>query len=141
MINISKKLILFLLATTCVLPMCAANKDKSVKAYVFGFAASFNDSIVYLTDIQELAPAYVTKKHKHLIDRSEYSYQLRNHIIQQQSEAHPTVVTFFKLNRKDAEKKYAKIKRKYTEKAKGKYIVKYLKTEEFRYQPIAREQE
>ena len=32
------------------------------KAYMFGFVASFNDSTVYFTDIQELDSVWVTKK-------------------------------------------------------------------------------
>ena len=115
-------------------------KERNVKAYIFGFAASFNDSTVYISDIQEVATAYVTQKHKHLVDRNEYSYQLRNYLTNQQSGAHPTVVTFYALSRKDAEKKYAKVKRKYTEKAKGRYIVKYIKPEDFQYTPVAHEQ-
>lgn len=129
-----------MLGAMLLLPTDMSAKDDNVKAYMFGFAASFNDSIVYITDIQEVPTAYVTHKHKFLKDRSEYSYQLRNHLTRQQPSSHPTVATFYALNRKDAEKKYAKIKRKYTEKAKGRYIVKYIKADEFHYEPIAHEE-
>lgn len=132
---------LLALATALLMPSSASAKDDNVKAYLFGFAASFNDSTVYLTDIHEVATAYVTNKNKHLVDRNAYSYQLRKHLTDQQPDSHPTVVTFYALNRKAAEKKYAKIKRKYTEKAKGRYIVKYIKPEEFHYEPVAHEQQ
>lgn len=139
--NQLRKLLGILAVTLLVaIPLHAAPKDKNVTAYLFGFAASFNDSIVYITDIQEVATAYVTKKHNHLVDRSEYSYQLRNYLTEQRPGTHPTAVTYFALNRKKAEKKYAKLKRKYTEKAKGRYIVIYVKPEEFKYQTVAREE-
>lgn len=39
------------------------SKNKCVpKVYVFGLAASFNDSIVYLTNIQELDSAWIDDK-------------------------------------------------------------------------------
>ena len=44
---------------------------------MFGFSASFNDSTVNFTDIQAVN-AYVENNHTHfLVNRDEYSYQLR----------------------------------------------------------------
>ena len=56
--NQLRKLLGVLAVTLLVaIPLHAAPKDKNVTAYLFGFAASFNDSIVYITDIQEVATA------------------------------------------------------------------------------------
>lgn len=42
------------------------------KIYAFGFAASFNDSIVYFTDIQEIDSAWVGEKNEFLVNRENY---------------------------------------------------------------------
>ena len=58
----------------------ASAKVKCVpKVYAIGFAASFNDSIVYFTDIQEIDSAWINDKNKFLIGRDNYSYQLKNY--------------------------------------------------------------
>ena len=141
MSNYAKMLGMLAFAIAMLLPATASAKDKGQTLYMFGFAASFNDSTVYITDIQAVPNARLTRKHNHLVDRNDYSYQLRNHLVQQSPDSHPTVVTFFAKNQKDATKKYDKIYRKYTAKAKGRYIVVFIKQEEFKYQPIAQEQE
>lgn len=43
-----------LLLTACAFFVCAAASAGNNKVYLYGFAASFNDSTVYFTDIQEL---------------------------------------------------------------------------------------
>ena len=64
---------LFGLTTT----ITAKDAYKAVKVYMFGFSASFNDSTVNFTDIQAV-DAYVENNHTHfLVNRDEYSYQLR----------------------------------------------------------------
>ena len=49
------------------------------KAYMFGFSASFNDSIVYFTTIQEVDSVWFTQKKNMLAGRSNYSNQLRDY--------------------------------------------------------------
>ena len=39
------------------------------KAYMFGFSASFNDSIVYFTDIQEVDSVWFMQKRKLLAEK------------------------------------------------------------------------
>ena len=41
------------------------------KLYIFGFSASFKNSIVYLTNIQELDSAWVDSKSKFLCGRDQ----------------------------------------------------------------------
>ena len=52
----------------------------------------------------------------------------------QEGVATPTCITCFALKRKDAEKKYARLKRKYS--ANGKFIVKDIKPSDFSYESI-----
>ena len=46
---------------------------------MFGFSASFNDSIVYFTTIQEVDSVWFTQKKNMLAGRSNYSNQLREY--------------------------------------------------------------
>ncbi len=103
------------------------------KAYVFGFAISFTDSTVYLTEIQQMDSLWIENK-TFMLDRDNYSYQLKNYLVQQGQE-HRACMMFFAVKRKDIDKKYEKIKKKYI--TKGHYYVSYLRESDFQFQPIA----
>lgn len=123
-------IILIAIAFAASATMSHAKNEKVDKIYMFGFAASFNDSVVYFTDIQALDSGWVNSKSKFLANRSQYSYQLKNYL-SEQGEEHRTCVTFYALKQKDIEKKYAQMKRKYT--AKGSFDVKYISHDAFRF--------
>ena len=137
--KIMKKYILALALTVvslcCSLSSWGANR--ATKVYLFGFAASFNDSTVYFTEVQELDSAYIDSKTKFLYSRENYSYQLRDHLTAAGANT-PTCVTCFALKRKDIDKKYANLKKKYTK--GGKFIVKEVKSTDFHYQAIKPEE-
>ena len=63
-----------LFATTVI----SAKRTAVDKVYMFGFAASFNDSTVYFTNVQTVDSAWMDTKTKFLLGRDNYSYQLRN---------------------------------------------------------------
>lgn len=133
------RIIKCLIATAMLLgiSMQVSAKDKEVsKVYMFGFAASFNDSTIYITDIQEIKGAYVAERTKFLVNRDEYSYQLRNYL-QGQGNAFPTCITSYAYDRKTIEKKFAKIKKRYIDKNKGRYIIVNISNEQFTYQPVS----
>ena len=71
-----KTLLFILAALVATTTLYAAGKKTRV--YVYGFAASFNDSIVYFTDIQTLDSATIASKSGFLYGRDNYSYQLRD---------------------------------------------------------------
>ena len=130
-----RKLILTLVVALTALTASAVNKPE--KVYMYGFAASFNDSTVYFTSLQEIDSVYIDSKTKFLYSRDNYSYQLRDYLSAHGAENY-TCTTVFALNRKAAEKKYAKLRKRYTQ--GGKYTVKDLsKTDSF-FVPI-KEQE
>ena len=106
------------------------------KAYMFGFVASFNDSTVYFTDIQEVDGVWVSKKKHYLTGKNNYSYQLRNFFTQERNLPHRTCVVVCSEKKKDVEKKYAKMKQQYIYKSKGSYDVRYLPESEFRFQAV-----
>ena len=90
-------------------------QDRKTSVYLFGFSASFNDSTVYITDIQEVEDAWINNKSGFLVNRDAYSYQLQNYLKQKGGQT-PTCITFFALKHKDIQKKYEKIKEKYIRK-------------------------
>jgi hypothetical protein len=124
-----------LLAVLAYVPSLAQNRVVP-KAYMFGFVASFTDSIVFFTDIQEVDSVWLMPKKNILAGRSNYSYQLRNFCADSLGFKNRTVVVVSSLKRKDIEKKYAKMKKNYTEKHAGKYDVHYIDASEFHFTPV-----
>jgi hypothetical protein len=133
-----------LLIVTALLVGCVINGNakgyRPAKIYMFGFAASFNDSTVYLTDIQIVNAYLVNNRTKFLANREDYSYQLRNYLQSNGLEAYPTCITMFAENEKDATRKYLKLKERY-EKSKKKYSIKSLKDSQFKYTPVEPDQQ
>ena len=117
--------------TMVTLCISAANKPRTV--YMYGFAASFNDSTVYFTEIQQMDSAYIDSKTKFLYGRSDYSGQLRSYLASVGFKD-ATCITSFALNRKITEKIYLKLRKKYLQ--GGHYNIKYIKTSDFKYQPV-----
>ena len=128
---------MFFLCLAMLLAVTAANAvEKPTKIYIYGFSASFNDSTVYLTDIMEVDSAWINTKTKFLYGRSSYSYQLKTYL-QEQGVATPTCIVSYAMTRKDAEKKYVKLKRKYTNSKGEDFIVKYIPATDFKFYPVS----
>ena len=104
--------------------------QKQERLYVYGVATSFNDSTVYITEIQQLDSAWVDTKTGFLYSRNNYSFQLRDHL-KANGFATPTCVTYFAKTRKEIEKKYVAIKKRYA--TIGHYNVKYVTKHDFTY--------
>lgn len=123
----------------------AKGNSSNQTAYLFGLSASFNDSTVYITDIQEVSPVMYAPKTRFLMNREGYSSQLKGYI-QGLGIEHPTCITFYSPNYKKITKQLEKIKNKYAPKPSKKkhkkknaprYEVHYLSGEQFSYQVIA----
>lgn len=128
-----------LLMTMGTLSTAVEAKPKQVpKVYIFGFSASFKNAVVYITDIQELDSAWIDSKTKFLLGRDTYSTQLKDYLTQSVNDPHRTCVVMFSTEKAKAEKKYMKLKRTYTVKAKAKdgYEVKYLDRKDFEFEPV-----
>ena len=97
-----------LLATTVT-----AKKQSVQKIYIYGMAATFTDTIVYFTPIQEVDSAWVDTKTNFLQGRENYSYQLREYLTSQQM-PHRTCVVIYNQDRQKLEKEFLKMKRIYT---------------------------
>lgn len=126
--------VIILALMLCSVETQAKGSNSSKKgAFIYGFAFSFKDSTVYITDIQELPTARVIGKAKFLYGRDNYSFQLRDYLSEHGMTA-PTCITSFATDKKDVEKDYIKFRKRYSPE-KG-FTVKYLNTSEFKYQPV-----
>ena len=130
------KYIALAVVLTAFLPAHAEKKPKTTKAYLFGFVANFTDSVVYFTDIQEFDNVTILRKSKFLKDRDSYSDQLRYYFTNKLNMPNRTCIVSFGLTRKEAEKKYVKMRKLYTEKNAGRYDVRYLSENDFKFQAI-----
>ena len=130
--NKKRYILLALILLTVCLGMTAKNKTVQ-KVYIYGFSASFQDSVVYFTDIQELENVSVTNKSSFLYRRDSYSSQLRNYLAEK-GDPFRTCIVSYAYDRKHIEKKYLKLKSKYTK--KGSFDIRYLKTEEFKFDRV-----
>lgn len=113
----------------------SAKGSKKQTVYMFGFSASFNDSIIYFTPVQELQ-GYIADNRTHfLVNRDQYSYQLKDYF-ENRGQLNRTCVTVYSTERKKLEKKYQKMKEKYTTKSKNKFDVVYLTDTDFKFQTV-----
>lgn len=131
-----------LLATTLFSARTPAVAKIVVKPriYMFGFSASFNDSIVYFTDIQPVDSACIDTKTKFLQERESYSYQLRDYLALQLQAPHRTCFVMYHVNRSKLEKEYAKLKKLYstpTRDGRLPYDVRQLNASDFRFQTVS----
>ena len=123
------------LMAACTMKVQAQN-IKVPQAYMFGFVASFNDSTVYFTNIQQVDSAWVTKKKYFLAGRNLYSNQLREYFAQQRNMPNRTCVVVANVDRKKLEKKYIKMKNKYLVKSKKPYDVRNISENEFKFDVV-----
>lgn len=103
------------------------------KAYMFGFSASFNDSIIYFTNIQEVDSVWFTQKKHMLAGRSNYSNQLRDYCNDKLNQAKRTCIVIGHKERKQVEKKYEKMKKMYTQSKNASYDVRFIPEEDFKF--------
>ena len=102
-----------LLAAVMIPTRLTARIVVAPKIYMFGFAASFNDTIVHFTDIQTVSSVDVEKKTGFLCYRESYSAQLRNYLTEQQM-PYRTCMVFYDKNMNKLQKKFVKMKRLYS---------------------------
>ena len=123
--------ILFVLVGLGAATTISARKVTIPKMYIYGMAASFNDSIVYFTNVR------VEKGHKELDVRHLYSQQLRNYLMTQ-GQANRTCIVVAHKNRSKLEKKFLKMKKLYTQSKDGKihFDVRYLNDQDFLFTTI-----
>ena len=97
--------------------------DDYTPVYAFGIVMSFNDSIVYYTDIQRLDSAKVGK-YNVLEMRSDYSNQFGNYIESRMHKSNYSTMTVYELKEGKAEKNYRKFLKKYENNSANMVLVK-----------------
>ncbi len=127
----------------CIAMFCgtqdATAKNKMVpKVYAFGVSTSFNDSTVYITDIQDIDSAWIDSKTNFLKNREDYSYQM-NSYFDDLGQKHRTCVIFCELKRQKLAKKFERVKKKYM--GKEDINVKYLADKDFHFTTITPDEE
>ena len=131
-----RRLVAVILLSVVAVGTLQAKRVQVPKVYMFGFAASFTDTIVHFTNVQELDTVWMESKNRFLLGRDLYSRQLRDFLNTQQKQSR-TCVVFYDTKRSKLEKKYLKMKRLYTQSKDGKkhFDVQFLGSEAFRFQP------
>lgn len=104
--------IVILLSLVCALAAGAAKEPKMKPIYIFGFAASFTDSVACQTEIQRLDSAWIDS-HGFLVDRSLYSLQLQMHMEQEEELSNTVSSVFFSTSERKMQRLWAKLRRKY----------------------------
>ena len=132
----SLRYILFFMAMALAIG-ADAKPIKTNQVHMFGFSASFKDSVIYVTDIQNVQGVWIDTKTKFLLARNEYSYQLKNFLAEKRQQPDRVCMTFFATSKKKAEKMYLKLIKKY----KKGYDVRYINVSEFKFEPVEIDQE
>lgn len=107
-------------------------KVKKTPVYIFGFSASFTDSVAYITDIQCLDSAYIETKNGFLMDRMVYSDQLQTYLEGIKDMKNATSAVFFDIKKKNVQAEYNKIKKRYEK--DDNVILTTMDGEPFRFQ-------
>ena len=103
------------LAFTLVFVACSAftmKKGGDKPVYIFGVAASFNDTVVYYTPVQ-LLDSVVLDHQNFLPQRELYSYQLKNYLEYTVGKPNYTCMIYFSEKKGKLEREALKIMDKY----------------------------
>ena len=122
----------------CVAMGAEAKTIKARHMYVFGFAASFKDSVVYMTEIQDVKDAMYDTKSKFLLGRDSYSDQLKTYFRETMQMPNRVCMVMFSTSKKKAEKQYLKLRSKYLSDKKhtSSYEVRYVTMQDFKFEPV-----
>ena len=106
-------------------------RPQKQRVYMFGFAASFVDSVAYMTDLQGV-DAYLMPN-GYLADRSLYALQFNNHVVSKEGKEIITSAVFYDKKKSKLEKKYQKVRKKYRE--NHAVILQSVGVDQFRFEP------
>lgn len=130
-----KSLVVLLALIFCQASTLQAQKSKpEVRSiYMFGFSASFSDSLIYITDIQKVDSVRFQDKSGLLMNRTSYSNQLQFYLEREMNRSKTTCVTFCNEDLKKLQKERNEIWNKYSK--DRSVIVKTLTKEQFEFEP------
>jgi len=105
-------------------------KGEDKKVYAYGLSISFNDSVVYYTDIQMLDSVKLDKKNM-LPNRTIYTYQMKNYLENQKGLKNRTCMIYYSENKAKLSKDLNKTVARYRK--DGKVTLQRLETGEFQF--------
>lgn len=99
------------LASVFLTPMPAQAQDKNTpkRVYAFGYAETLNDTVIYITQIQELEGAELDNK-GFIHFRESYDAQLQHYLMSVQK-SHTMCITIYGTSRSKLEKKFIRLRR------------------------------
>lgn len=112
------------------LNLYAKGEKETSSVYMFGVAGAFGDSIICMTDIQQVEGAQIGKN-GFLVARNQYAYQLKGYLENVEGMPNRTCTIFFSPKKSKIEKKYLKIRNRY-QKEKST-ILKYVTPNQFKF--------
>ena len=126
------------LVTAALIPATTAAKGVAAeKVYMFGFAASFNDTIVHFTEIQPLDSAWTDTKTGFLLGREHYSNALRAYLAERNM-PHRTCIVISDQKLSRLQKRYLKMKKLYegNKKQKNHNDIRTIALSDFLFKPL-----
>lgn len=133
------KTLKYILLTTLLAITASTAEAKHVvlpHVYMFGFAASFTDSTLYLTDIQDVENVWYDTKEDALMARDNYSSQLKQYMTDSLGQPNRVCLVIFATTKKKAEKKYQILKKKYMSRDGIIHGMKYLTSSDFKFTAV-----
>ncbi len=125
------KIAIALLCMACVLNVQAKGKNKkeAKPVYAFGLSVSFTDSVAYYTPIQ-LLDSVALGSNKMLLERDQYSYQLKEYLEFKKELKDRTCVIYFNENVNKLTKEHNKVLNK---QKKKNLILKSIDASDFKF--------
>lgn len=127
------KLLLVALLGMASLTTFAASKDKAdepKRVYMYGVSVNFNDSVVYMTDVQHL-DSIVINKDGSIQNYANYSIQLKVYLEGMLDESNQTCAVIYSDNKKKLEKRFVKMRKRYQ--ARKNKLLKQVGTDAFQF--------
>lgn len=87
-------------------------EDEPLRVYMYGVSIDFNDSVVYMTDVQYL-DSMIINKDGSLLNYANYSLQLKVYLEGTLAENNQTCAVIYSDKKKKIEKRFAKMRKKY----------------------------
>lgn len=109
------KLLLVVLLGMASLTAFATKKDKAdepKRVYLYGVSVNFNDSVVYMTDVQYL-DSMVINKDGSIQNYANYSIQMKVYLEGVLGKSNQTCAVIYSDNKKKLEKRFVKMRKRY----------------------------
>lgn len=122
---------IYLVCLLGALHLSAFAKDKPQRVYLFGVATNFNDSTVYITEVQHL-DSIMLNPDGSLPNYVGYALQMKVHLEGELEEIDQTCAVIYSDKKKNLEKRFLAVRKKYN--VNKEKTVKLVGSDEFLFQ-------